>query len=198
MRDIHPNNVRRISKSDIPINQPLPGPLLDKSGRVLVTANKCLAKNDIVQLYERVRDRVFVSDVDWPIEIPDAQQESKPKPQTPEDLIASLERVSQGKISNRKHERKSWVTHSTIQLQGPRDKRTLKVTTCDISRGGFSFILESYIAIGTPLEATFMVGTEETILLGVVRNCKIVHAPRHHIGVQFTNTKPEVAPEYAA
>jgi len=191
---------RLISRSDIPVDQPLPGSLRDKNGRVLVTAGKSVGLDDLTQLCTRLRDRVYVSEDEWPSDAEEPERSEREsteqsKIDSPDKLIDSIERINRGTESDRQHERKEWATKATLRLNGTHDKRHMNVVTHDISQGGFSFISESYIAAGTPVFATFRVGAEDATFSGIVRSCKIVTAPKHLIGVQFVKKETE---SYAA
>ncbi|MBI3833282.1 MAG: PilZ domain-containing protein [Planctomycetes bacterium] len=103
--------------------------------------------------------------------------------------------------NQRSSERHPWVVDISLVIEDPHGKpRTLDVVTHDISEGGFSFMYQQFIHVGTRIITHFGSIPGHPSLVGVVRNCVYVGSMYHRIGVQFptaskapknqTDTKP--------
>ncbi len=63
--------------------------------------------------------------------------------------------------------------------------RRIETATRDISPGGFGFVCEDPIALGTTLHAVFEGLAGQPVLVGAVRNCQHLGGRQHRIGVEF-------------
>jgi|GEM_PF-3172432 len=92
-------------------------------------------------------------------------------------------------------DRRQWVTNLTIwvesELNTESNPRPLRVTTQDISRGGFSFISKRFLFPGATIRTRFDVLPQRPVIRGVVRNCSHVGAGQHRVGVQFISPEED-------
>jgi len=100
-----------------------------------------------------------------------------------------------GAGENRQHERKAWCVPLTVLfkekvLEGVIE-RPAEVTTHDISRGGFSFVYDQYVHLGTKIHVRFDTLPSTPRVSGIVRNAIHLHGKRHRIGVKFAGIRRE-------
>ncbi len=96
--------------------------------------------------------------------------------------------------NQRRHPRMPWVASLTISVRDRRDTwdtpRELKVTTQDISRGGFSFIFDQFLHKDTVICTQFDPLPGRPLLTGMVTSCFHLGGRQHRIGVQFVEAEP--------
>jgi len=89
----------------------------------------------------------------------------------------------------RRHPRLPWVTTLTVWVKDRRNSwdapRTLRVTTHDISRSGFSFVYGQFLHVDTVVCTQFDTLPGRPIITGIVANCVHVGGRQHRIGVRF-------------
>ena len=100
----------------------------------------------------------------------------------------------------RSSERHTWSVPLLIEVQastkGLSAGRKLEVRTIDISTSGFAFDYRQYLAVGTRVRVRFESLPNQPRLVGVVRNCRLIHGGRHRVGVQFAQPTPLVAKKH--
>lgn len=106
------------------------------------------------------------------------------------DALAELnDPLSPAGADNRSHTRHSWrvpITLSIIEHTGQGESvREIKVTTSDLSQGGFAFIHRSFIAPGSQVHARLDSLPHRPQIVGLVRYCRLREGIEHMIGVQF-------------
>ncbi len=65
-------------------------------------------------------------------------------------------------------------------------RNEIRVETCDLSRGGFSFFYPQYVPPGTWIECEVELKGQTVMIVGQVRDCYHVDGVRHRVGVQFS------------
>ena len=110
---------------------------------------------------------------------------------TPERVVRALAK-QQGHPAgedSRRHVRNPWNVTLVLELlekcEDRVQRRTIKVTAHDISRGGFGFSFGQFIHPGTVVRTTFETLPQRPTLVGVVRHCAALGGMRHLVGVQF-------------
>jgi len=146
------------------VGRALPVCLLDESGRPVLEAEPVLTAEQLATLGEL---SLYV-DESWL------------------DRAGPAARSTSRRRDLRRFPRHPWHTALRVQLCDEHDRRRLSVRSCDLSRGGFSFLTNRYIAAGTPLIAEIRTPAGVYHLRGTVRHCRLHHAPDHWVGVQFT------------
>ncbi len=146
------------------VGRALPVCLLDESGRPVLEAGTVLTGEQLATLGEL---SLYV-DESWL------------------DRAAAAAPTTSRRRDLRRFPRHPWHTALQVQLCDEHDRRRLSVRSCDLSRGGFSFLTNRYIAAGTPLIAEIRTPAGVYRLRGTVRHCRLHHAPDHWVGVQFT------------
>jgi hypothetical protein len=103
-------------------------------------------------------------------------------------LIELLRRQPVGKNASRlrQHERIRCAVPSTVWLEGADSALSspLKVITEDVSAGGFAFVCDTYLAVGTPINIQFG-AVEGPPLRAVVRHCTSIDGTRHRVGARL-------------
>ncbi len=85
----------------------------------------------------------------------------------------------------RQHERIRCAVPSTVFIDTPGTTAPpLKVITDDVSAGGFAFVCERHLAIGTPIRIQFG-ALESPPLQAVVRHCTSIDGVRHRVGARL-------------
>lgn len=108
-----------------------------------------------------------------------------------EIVIALLERETQGARSRhpRRHERKRWNVELSIRIEDTvgtaKAKRSVQVTTQDLSRGGYSFLCRHFVHPGTRVHARVTALPGEPVLTGIVANCVYARDGLHRVGVKL-------------
>ncbi len=108
----------------------------------------------------------------------------------------------QGIADERKYKRFEWVKEIDIRVDDPaHSTRVLRVTTHNLSRGGFGFLYKQYIHIGTKVIVCFEGGSDGPRLRGTVRECVDLGEGQHYVGVKFIDDgvraplrRPKVVP----
>ena len=107
----------------------------------------------------------------------------------------------------RMHQRKSWCAVLTVQFEDSTGQLTIlhkvEITTHDVSRGGFGFIFNKNIRVGSHISAQFNMLPNQPIIHGEIRSSRHLCGQQYRIGVFFTNVKrgnelpqqPEAKPE---
>jgi len=89
--------------------------------------------------------------------------------------------------NERRHERRPWVARISLFIRKSRESNPseIHVRTCDLSRGGFSFVHSQFLHTNTVVCARFEQLPDRPAVIGVVKNCVYVGGGRHRIGVRF-------------
>lgn len=89
----------------------------------------------------------------------------------------------------RRQPRMPWQARLTLWVKDRRDSwdtpRVLTVITCDISRGGFSFLYDQFLHTETVACTQFDSLPGRPIVTGVVANCVHLGGRQHRVGVRF-------------
>lgn len=109
-------------------------------------------------------------------------------------LQASATRqIATGSLERREHDREPWEGSIRIAIQQRSTEcvinQTAHVKTCDLSRGGFSFLHRQYIPRGAEITAELHNGQEKILVVGVVQSCRLDHGAMHRVGVRFQHIK---------
>jgi hypothetical protein len=107
---------------------------------------------------------------------------------TPKAILQALE--AQNALSTadaRAHARHFWCVPATLEIQSSRTApvRQTRVATNNISEGGFAFIIDARLAVGTIVRTTFETLPDKPRINGVVRSCVYLCGTQHRIGVEF-------------
>jgi hypothetical protein len=176
--------LRRLDRSGLQLGQPLPGAVRDHRGRIILPAGHVLSATDLADLSTRAPLGIYAGP-EWtrpPLantlmsgEIVDALRRQQ---------IADNKRV-------RQHQRHNWVTQLTVELEEKSElsvrRREVRVMTCDVSAGGFSFIYRRYVHLGTCVRVRFDSLPSRPRMIGVVRNCRHMNGTTHRVGVEFVD-----------
>lgn len=173
------------------LGQRLPGHLCDATGRVLVRAGKVLTQDHLQLLGTKLITGVYGGE-GWGA---GAELEA-PEPATPTSVMEELVQRHGGTKTaknQRSHERHKWTVPLTLELEesgqyGP-TRRTIQVSTVDISRGGFAFAFRQYVFPGTIVRAQFDSLPKCPRLEGSVTGCILLGGNQHRVGVQFTQAE---------
>lgn len=154
-------------------------------GRKVLAAGATLDK-DAIAWVRRLCGKSFVAPVPWPMPTP----KTKAPPAKTDAAFDSIRKgYAKREGGDRQHDRSPWCASARVTLREPgAGVRTLTVTTCDVSRGGFAFLAEAFVHVGTEVEAV-LENRPETVLRGVVRSCAHVEGVRHRVGVQFSEKR---------
>lgn len=185
-------DLKPIEKSSLIAGMRLKADVKDENGRLLLTADTVLGPKHLQLLEKMPGDALFV---DLDTQEPEQNVEVA-EPPTPQDVIEQLEKVqgekarSAGEFVERRHERKVWNAVLTLVIEEHLDggyvrHRQVEVTTVDISAGGFAFMHNKAINAETVVRARFEGLPQKPVLIGVVRNCRLVDGKQHRVGVQF-------------
>ena len=111
---------------------------------------------------------------------------------TPTEVLnALLQQQTRGKSgpAARRYIRKRWTVELQINLEETVEMgkiyRDLRVTTQDLSRGGFSFLCRHFLHSGSQVHARVLSLPESAELVGNVVNCHYDGAGKHRVGVKF-------------
>ena len=132
----------------------------------------------------RLADQDLHAGADWPDQSWDQQG--------PAHVMKALAEQAQSAagLDNRAHPRHRWSAVLALTVEESTDQftsqRQIKVTTGDLSAGGFSFVHRQYIHLGTIVTACFEALRQRPTLSGVVRSCIATDGGRYRVGVQFT------------
>jgi hypothetical protein len=179
---------RQLDRGEIWLGTPLPGPICNQRGRILVRGGQILAAKE----RDGLPKELWVGP-EWPQTPPSPPPcEPDPGPLRPGhevvDELLQRRGVSPGP-DKRGCARHAYRVLFRVVLQerhgGALKERAIQVVTNDISRTGFSFFYRNYVAVGTSLWARFDDLPNRPTVLGVVRNCFLVAGRKHRIGVQF-------------
>jgi len=97
----------------------------------------------------------------------------------------------------RRHQRQVWrarlsltmLAGGALELQG----RPVKVSTCDLSAQGFSFLYDAFVYPGTIVYTRFESLPGRPLMKGIVRHCTHVEGRRHRVGVEFVPLDADAA-----
>lgn len=125
----------------------------------------------------------------------------KPAPETAQvQEVLDLRRnpaARQGKRL-RRHERREWQVPLVLLVEesscGEAARVEIRVTTRDISAGGFGFVCQRYLHPGTVLHARLAMLAGQPIMKAVVRNCVHVSGRAHRVGAEFVYVGPGALP----
>jgi hypothetical protein len=83
-----------------------------------------------------------------------------------------------------------WCVPAALEIQtgGPSSTapvRQLKVATNNISEGGFGFIIDGKVPVGSTVRVQFDSLPKKPRISGVVRSCVYLCGTQHRIGVEF-------------
>ena len=178
--------LREIKPGELVAGERLEDDLCDYTGRPLLHAGHRMTVEDL----RRLPRRVYV-----------AGRANDPPCETAAEIVGQVfSRLGQNQTATnqRRRERRRWVVPLTIEIEqrGASDliRSQAKVTTQDISQGGFSFAHRQFVAIGSIVRVRFDILPTKPLLHGVVRNCVLVEGMRHRIGVEFVNEGEEDGP----
>lgn len=113
-------------------------------------------------------------------------------------LDALLEHETRGNsgAAARRHVRKRWTVELQVRIEETVDlgmiNREIRVTTQDLSRGGYSFLCRQYLHVGSQVQAWVMSLPNSPVLMGTVVNCSYDGNGYHRVGVKLllAKTKP--------
>ncbi len=109
-----------------------------------------------------------------------------------EAVVAQFGRRPEAKGGpQRVHARSSLCVTAQITFGDTDDRRTVRVTACDISRGGFGFVLDGFVHPGTRVEGE--IGPARHGVRAIVRSCTHLQGMRHRVGVEFIRSQSEAA-----
>jgi hypothetical protein len=114
-----------------------------------------------------------------------------PQARAGREVLAVLRRrnAPHGTRARRGHPRRAWRARLTLwvqeQLPGPSARRELAVATCDLSRGGFSFMSAENIAPGTTIFTRFENLPGRPCLRTTVCHCSRLATRLYRVGVKF-------------
>lgn len=140
------------------------------------------------------RDRVLENFAQWLRGTPTGGEHEPPPTgasRAAQELIAVLRRrvprASNG--TGRRYRRHPWRAQLSLLVQEPatgwQPPRSLVVSTCDLSRGGFGFLTADYIPPGTIILARFENLPGHPCVQTCVRHCSALAARLHRVGVEF-------------
>ncbi len=171
--------LRALSRKDLIVDEAMEVDLLDDQGRIIIEAGSILDELTLSVLPQTV----YVGP-------PDAPYKSA------SDVVDGLFlRSDKNKATGnqRSSERNALAINLsiTIEQRNAHDvtRSTKDVVTQDISRGGFSFLYNQYLPVGSLIMATFdmLPGTPE--VQGVVRSCRLIEGMKHRVGVAFEDVR---------
>ena len=106
-------------------------------------------------------------------------------------LDALLKQKTRGEsgLAPRRHVRKRWTVELQVRIEETvelrKTSRELRVTTQDLSRGGFSFLCRHFVHAGSHVWARITSLPGKPVLMGIVANCSYAGAGKHRVGVQL-------------
>ena len=165
------DKLTRLRWTDLPIGTPIPGAIYDEHSRKQVAKGTVLDKGMIDVLSSRL---LFV-DFEW-------HGEEIGEPEA--DADAPTDGLTE---DHRLHERHGWQAEVTVAASDHGHQHTIKVTTQDISQGGFAFLHDQYMYPDTMVVAQFGSGSEKRVVTGVVRYCLHISGKQHRVGVSFVS-----------
>lgn len=173
------------------LGQSLPGHVCDATGRVLVRAGEILTQNHLQLLGIRLITGVYGGE-GWGA----GAEPEAPESVTPASVMQDLFQRHGGTKAaenQRSYARHKWTVPLTVELeevgQYAHTRRTIQVSTVDISRGGFAFVFKQYVAPGAIVRAQFDSLPKRPRLEGLVTGCVLLGGNQHRVGVQFTQAK---------
>lgn len=175
---ISPSQVKRLETRCLWIGKPLPAALRDLQGRVVLAAGRSLEQEDLQQYLRAVNANRFVFvGPEWP----DIDRVVK-------DLEAERGKSTEGD-DRRENQRHSWQVPMTLEVAdaGFTNAREIKITTMDLSKGGFGFSFDQYIYPGSLTRSCFETLPNKPVLCGIVRSCVHLRGSTHRVGVEFSN-----------
>jgi hypothetical protein len=185
--------LRKLELSELRLGRELPGHLRDREGNVIVEAGLRLTEARLRILAKCTNLDVHVGP-DWPI---GGRLTADEEEVSPEEIKGFLQRQvgTRDDLGHmRGNERRTWNAEITVILrvsEGHEETdHELRVTTRDISKGGFSFVADRYIHAGTCLFAQIGGAENQSIIKGIVRNCQYIEGRQHRIGVEFSRRNP--------
>lgn len=176
----------------------LPGHVRDSAGRVVIRKGQALSREHLHFLDGRGSLAVYAGP-DWG----EGQPGAGPVAQsvTPEELLQSLKRrhgLQSRQEQGRRHPRYPWRCELRVTIQecsdGLPQRREVTVETCNVSAGGFGFISQQFLHIGTIVFACFESLPNQPVMKGIVRYCHHLEVRRHRVGVEFVPLDPNEKP----
>ncbi len=179
--------LRQLRRAELILGQRLPSHVYDRNGRILIRRGLILKPEHLALIDERDDWDVF-TDPSWP----DAAARSDESWAPPDELMQMLKRrmrMRRDRGNFRRQPRYLCRVRVTVLLQEKWKSgiqwRELKVTTCDVGPGGFSFVCDRYVHLGTIVFPRFESLPNRPVMKGIVRNCTYVEGRDHRVGVQF-------------
>lgn len=184
-------NLRRIDRGALVIGGPLPGDIVDFTGRVLVSAGQILTMSTLEHVSRSGGGSRFIYvGASWP-QSSDVQATSSDV--TPEHIIRAIDSQLGEHVEGRErreHERRKWkVQLDLVVEENAGTRRNVRVNTEDISVSGFGFLFNQFIHPGSLIEAYFEMLPGKPTLTGTVRSCVQLRGIKHRIGVQFESAE---------
>lgn len=109
-----------------------------------------------------------------------------------ETLLEQKTRGESGRVA-RRHVRKRWTVDLLVRIEETvelrKTSRELRVTTQDLSRGGYSFLCRHFIYPGSRVQAHVTSLPGNPVLMGTVANCSYAGAGKHRVGVKLLELK---------
>jgi len=114
-------------------------------------------------------------------------------------IMAQLKKQHQMPESGdgREHSRRPWNVVLKLEFELVQDDATLQqkaeVTTHDISQGGFSFIYNKDLPIGTRVKTCFDMLPNKPIVYGEIRGARHLYGMQYRVGVAFVDVSRKQA-----
>jgi hypothetical protein len=167
--------LRRLRQQELSVGISLPGPIYDAKGTLLAPAGQELTDTLLGTLPSQLyTDESWVS--------------HRTASQVVDDVFQRLGR-ERPVSCERRLERRPWVVPLFIDVEHTSNigvvRQQARVTTQDLSAGGFSFLHKQFIPVGVRILAHFNVLPDKPVVPGEVRSCILVTGMQHRVGVQF-------------
>ena len=105
------------------------------------------------------------------------------------DALLKQKARGESGLAARRHVRKRWTVEIQVRIEETvelhKTSRELRVTTQDLSRGGFSFLCRHFVYPGSQVWARITSLPGNPVLMGTVANCSYAGAGKHRVGVKL-------------
>lgn len=109
------------------------------------------------------------------------------------DALLKQKTRKESEAAPRRHVRKRWTVELQVTIEETLDlsttRRDLRVSTQDLSRGGYSFLCRNYLHPGSSVRALVSSLPGNPVLMGTVVNCSYAGDGQHRVGVKFLPTQ---------
>lgn len=187
--------LRRLNRDELTVGRVLPGAIRDRAGRVLVRCGEKLSAEVLGRLEERCALAVYAG-ADWS----ESQKRAQPAQasQNASEIVDALRRRRRSPGTEghtRRQQRHRWRVRLRMTIQecseGLIQYRHIEVETSDLSPGGFAFICQQFLHVGTVVYPRFVSLPNRPVVKGIVRNCAHLDGRRHRVGVEFLPLAPD-------